>query len=556
MSQQDTNESSSWFSRPSTRRETLLAGASILAVGGVGAAIGSPLAQSTPGAGAPSVTVDPGGGWGVYVASDGDDGNGGITRDTPVLSISRAVAILGAQAGVIYLKPGDTIQLANTLKIDVSLHRIVGERTVIDATGLSPADTAVQLFSSMVQPLFQPWQILTGVRLRGPGRSTGSVGIEMSNPTVEGKSAVAHIMLSNVAVEGFGTGVAIGSNAYCVTLLNCMIGKSGTCLLVREDTFNSGERIELLSSTVFDSEVGIEIRSRSAEVFVIGTSVDYCDVLIRATEGRAHVVASHLEYNKSTETVPIQVSGTTGGVAMQLGKITAVGKSGPAATPYILSNDSSAVAGSIFENVWMTNLSTTTEYFASGKGYTSVRGELTEGVKYRSFTVVSESSNLLADGNFKKDVVVDDWFFIQGDVVRAPGKSEGFSVRQIGKARCLEIRKQSSRSLEVGLAVPMGRGEIPRVRLEYGFSDQSSGGVASFEAAVLRGGTHQVVRSESIGPSTRLKPHGDSDWTVLRSPLPVSRLPEWATHLVVRFELDDLHSGESLRVREAVVSAT
>lgn len=537
-----------------TRRESLVAGLAAVTAGAVAGRWAStfraPRPQDAESIGDPVDTI-------LYVSSSGRDENSGLTWDAALQSVTTALERLGTSVGTVVLAPGDSLTVSESIALDVSLHRLVGDRSTLIFTDDTDGTPLIRCTGSAPQPLHQPWAVLEGLELQGPSRRGGQIGISFETPTSPGKAGAAHVEVRNVSIHDFGTGVTIGDNSYCLSFSNCIIGKCGTCVLIPDGIKNAGERIEFLSSTIFDSEVGFDVRSRSAEVFLLGSSLDYCEKLVTVSAGQVHAVSSHIEFDRSRTSAPILVRGETGVFSMIGGKLTGTTKSQTMGVPSIVENHAAVTAGASFAHVWMTNLSTTSGDFSTGDGRTIVAGELTAPTSYRSFTVVGRTSNLLLDGSFTSATLIDDWYSERDEGVLS--LIETPSISSISDSRGLAVAASGGGAQRVTVAVPAAPGSIGRCRYHLTATGSSSGKIkVSFSAGRLRVGLiPRALGRVDLGTPQEFNVSAlGSGWVIGRSPLPVQRMPAGATHLFLTISTTELSPRGRVFVGDLNVCAT
>lgn len=491
----------------------------------------------------------------VHVAASGDDANVGSSPMSPMRTIAAALRSLSGGPGTVSLRAGDAFPTSETLTLDVARHRIIGEGSIIVADALPTGAAVVHLVASDPQPLLQPWTVLDGVRIRGAGRNVDCIGLLLDQPSTPGKAAVAHVTARSVAIDECGVGVRFGDNTYCVTFSGCVVAKCGVAVLVSDGTTNAGERLHFDGCTVFDSDTGIQVQSRAAEITMVGSSLDYCTRLLDISEGRVHLLGCHLEFDKSSDVEPMRVSGRTGGFAMIGGKLTATTRD-ELTVPAVVRNDADPVASSSFSGVYMTNLSTASGDLSTGDGATIVQGEVTDVAPHRSFTVVGDTANLLVDGGFQRVELVDLWLSETPEGAR--GSSEVLSIGDGVDGETRELRVSASDSGQdttVSVAVPIPPASLPRGRLRF----RPRSGSGAIQIAFLAG----VVRREAIVESVELGAQfsesfssARQEWTIIRSPLPIVRAPVWATHLLVRIAVVDATADASIAIADVNLCAT
>jgi len=153
------------------------------------------------------------------------------------------------------------------------------------------------------------------------------IGSELDATTVDGIlissdiSKASHIIFENLYIKGFRDALILGDNTWCVTLDKCMIINTKRRGISFIGTINSGENFYLTGCTIANvrnsGNNGVALYTNPNALFgvinVVGTSFDYCDLIIDHNAGTIAVTNSHFE-NSGTQ--PMAYLSYTNGKAL------------------------------------------------------------------------------------------------------------------------------------------------------------------------------------------------------------------------------------------------
>lgn len=138
--------------------------------------------------------------------------------------------------------------------------------------------------------------VVDGLKLVGSGLNKNTTAILLSSGNNNHKGS-SRIKFKNCSIKSFGVGVEFSTRSYANTLDNCSIYDCYTCVKVSSG-YDTGERITIINSSLFNSAKGIVCDNPESTVFIINTSIDYCtERLIQSLRGSVFVDNSHMEFS-------------------------------------------------------------------------------------------------------------------------------------------------------------------------------------------------------------------------------------------------------------------
>lgn len=99
-----------------------------------------------------------------------------------------------------------------------------------------------------------------------------SIGLDFT--TVSGGDASSTCTVENICVEGFGTGINIGDNAYIQSFRNMSIGNCNYGAFRHPNTINNGENITFFGGSIFGCNRAFQIQGYPEDWHFFGTSFD------------------------------------------------------------------------------------------------------------------------------------------------------------------------------------------------------------------------------------------------------------------------------------------
>lgn len=138
---------------------------------------------------------------------------------------------------------------------------------------------------------------ISDLTIEGPGRdlSTGTGIYIGGDPKSDPHGWADHQNLNRVRVYGWGTAIAWGNNAWSTTILESLISHNKTGLYYPAGLSNSGESINVISTSTANSHVALDLPGY-ADFYFSHCRCDYNDTC--GTVGSAIFVGEHFEQGK------------------------------------------------------------------------------------------------------------------------------------------------------------------------------------------------------------------------------------------------------------------
>lgn len=248
----------------------------------------------------------------IYASPSGSDSNSGLTPHLAKATISAALAALPSGYGTVMLAPHATFTITAGFSIDVCKQRLMGNKSVIDASALT-SGAAITLTSSLTNMSGSynnrnNSPILYGLEVKGSGRTNSVTGLSLSDSTDE----IAHLKICDgVTVHDFGIGVSLGNNCHNIEF-EMTIYNAGDCINDTAATSNAGERICFRGGAFFNSIRVAYLHNQYADYMFEGCSFDYCEKMLDVESCVVTLTAVHVEGNDANYTTnyPFIVGGT------------------------------------------------------------------------------------------------------------------------------------------------------------------------------------------------------------------------------------------------------
>jgi len=489
----------------------------------------------------------------VYVRPDGNDASSGLSWAEAKATIAAAIA--ATSKGRIQLSSGIHV-LAGPVTLDISrqqLHGTLGTR--IDARSVT-SGTAFLLTAVGIPGYDKSWVALKDLELVGPGAGTTAVGIAFD--VADNVGRVNQFALQSVMIHDFGVGIEFRDQTWASNWYSCTSHNNGIGVRHQNPATNSGERQTFIGGSLFNNGIGVEANSPSGSVMLIGMSLDYNKQHLDCQGGRITCVGCHIEGNAATYAggYPMHLAGE-GTLLVSGGRIT--GGSGTGSTPAYLLNESLG-GGAVFDNVAMDSQRFSGGYFADGPGYTEI--DILAPSNNNNSTMVSKAANLLADGGFEANQIVDPWF-IQDDGAPIADPYNGLNLdlaldtaqhrtglRSLKLSKSFGAGSRATAALVIALPKP---GALMGLQGWYAKPGTNNGAIwIAFAYGVLGRnltGVPTVLKlADAPAASVQVNvANAAVPWTQFQMPSASSRRPPaWCTHLVVTFSLTDVPNGTAL----------
>lgn len=457
---------------------------------------------------------------------------------------------------VIRIVPDSVITATSTIQIDADYVSVEGNRAVISAIA-SVATPALRVVTSQAAgPIEAPGAFIRNLSILGPGISSGVVGIDALDPS--GTAVLARLLLQNLNVRSFLTGVRVGGGAdFALSMVDCGIANCTTGLSIEG---SGGRGLRAAGGKISACLVGV---GAARNALLTGVEFDSNDQIIVQTSGVVDMFGCPMSADDYA-TTPIVITGAGSRLNVIGGGLRLTD-----APPATMGHWVSVGAGSSFSgrNVAVENSRTATGEFATGAGFVEMHG-VPLGDPADECPVLHATESALIDGGFEDGTgdPIDDIFIIRaGDLVSiddrfdVSGLSVTVSADQANSgSNSLRLLKGSDPTAIIpsGVVVacfPVRRGDRVGGRLFYrkpgsavgsfsfrfGFVTRETGGYEgggtslAIVPRIRARGTDQVV---TVTPGS-----SDTGWVELLIPNGSTPLiaPAWATHFIVEVDLDD-----------------
>lgn len=450
----------------------------------------------------------------------------------------------------IRLPPNSTIGVSSVITLDTSYVSLEGNGAVLVASGIPGSGVALKLNGTALPALAQPPAALRGFTILGPGRATGSAGLDLRNAS-HGSNGPTGLIMEDVNLKSFGIGKWFGSAVYPITMRDCGTFDCGTALDF--NTFGAGV-VEAFGGVIDDCDLAADLVYNARHLNLFGVLVKDCLKLFALVEGKLELYGCVMQADDYLVT-PITLSGAGGSILMAGGELR-LGDPAPSAFPYWV--DAGADSSFQSRGLRLHNTLTSGGVFANGDGQVLLRETQYKDPATECSVFHSERS-AVSDGGFEQPSVVDDIFITQSDAAI----TDRFTVGGTALATSAVVKRTGVRSLAwtkagagavdsafVLALIPVQAFERIGGEVWWKKPADSSTGSISFDFSFVT----MAVNSEGVpeirtqGPKTQA-PQGisgaDTGWVQRTIPPSASPFvaPEWATHFLVEVVGTGWNSG-------------
>ncbi|MEK5361883.1 hypothetical protein ACPOM7_02265 [Peribacillus castrilensis] len=388
-----------------------------------------------------------------------------------------------------------------------------------------------------------------GIFIEGEGQGIiGSKGVLITN--------CADFMFIGMRSQNFESAIYFSSNAYILSFLHCVfVGEYAIHIPGRKT--NYGERLTFIDCS-FGGAYSVLNNSNQGSLHMKSCSFDFNKKgIVKSTNGVTFMDACHFEFhNDQMIETPFQVSGNGATLIVKGGWLLNTGSNTPL-NSYMVEGD----GYSLFEDIKMHNLRTTTRQFASDLGVHEVIIGNTNNQHGFSLNKIQKSHNSLMDGGFEADSIID-LIWISRDTGTITDRWNSTNMK-------LELDttnyKSGNKSLKVSkntgvnnaarfvVAFPLSRFDHKRKYpfIEWNIAKLNTAGnggsiEADFNWANLSITSDiqapKILKSQYINSSSTISigVAKQKDWIKVTSTGDskiVYNPPRWATHLLVEFNL-------------------
>jgi hypothetical protein len=204
------------------------------------------------------------------------------------------------------LEHGATYVCNKQLTIDIGKICIEGNNAILDFTNFivvsSTVPYAVLMNSTNTSINTQNNNYIRNIKIRGMAETIQDLtkvkqccGLFLD--TENTGTAVAHIDIDNVTINGFNWGIIYGNNTYIIRHYGLEIFHCGTGIYMGKGVFvNYGENINFVSSVIYECGTGVYNENNIGVFNIINSSIDYNATQIRTdNSSMVFITNSHIE---------------------------------------------------------------------------------------------------------------------------------------------------------------------------------------------------------------------------------------------------------------------
>jgi hypothetical protein len=482
----------------------------------------------------------------------------GVADDAPALQLALNALASRPQGGILVLQAKTAYRCRSGLTLDASYVSMTGT-ALLDFSGWEGRYLHVSSSSTGVREPDNNYghkgMISGAIRIKGAGNETRSIGVDFDSPNT---ATSAQMLVENLSVYACGTGIRFGSRAYNNALIHCEVFNCGVCVdyPAAED---NGERNVLISCTLYNSKIAVQISAGNASLHLQSCSLDYTTLLYDVKAGSVLATSCHHESN-TWEDRPIRCAGDGGFVRLDGGSIINQAKSWPGSSITEVGKGAAVhLTDVMVHNFIPADLSSRPTYWAKGAGLFRVRG--TQSYDFGAIPLrLQDGRTRLSDPNFVaaewQDLVwrTADTLLPIADRYAQPGANLQLAKGRVANEQGLIATKAfgtTSAAAFILIALPVRDGDtvLAGFRVRRDPARPGHNGTLFVSPAWARVDGQDVhrlpitVRLETVGTQTVEVP---TDHFALVSPAS-SRTqrtaPPWATHFFMVVDLVGAHEA-------------
>lgn len=512
----------------------------------------------------------------VYVSSEGSDINNGRSGNSSVLTIEKALEILGDGGGTVYIRENDTIVCSELLSFTLDKHRIVGQNSTLDFR-TAPGGNCITWNGNGAHADIRAGSYMDGLILLG----NNPYGSSATNPAqtairLNGTASNTHTANSNfnnVALQEFSIGISIGDHTWDVTFTQCTIRHCGTGISNLNGTENAGALIKFTDCRIFQCGTFYHQTRVNGTILFTGCSWSHCyNKFGIQTTGQVTLVSTQVEINMDSAGPYFEFSG--GGTAFLMSGGSFAATPPPRNTEVLIQNDCPLRNSIVFRDVEMHEMWDKDGWFSRGPGMTTVIGEQYIGGASTTHAVTCEATNLVNDYKMSESdqIATADWY-VSSDAETPPSRTyngtngnmiKGSGPLVEGAVGVARITKSvgTGNNFTMSLLVPVThRAGLLHYKLKAQRAAGANTPVLRLQAVYIDydHGIPHIARSETIRerPLTEAGTGAGSDYITLTNQSVSSyRMPFWAN--AIRFQVDMRNnvSGTVVIVANPYISLT
>jgi hypothetical protein len=459
----------------------------------------------------------------------------GTTDDTTAVQ----AALTAANVGSCVFFPYGTYKVTPPLTWDVAKVSLLSYGATISTTNSNSATNLIETISSEASnPYYQATTRVQGLKFSGNGCNGIAFKGAVGNP------GASHISFLNSSFANFNKALDFQTHAYVMDFIACDNFQNTYGVYVGSGFSDYGERITFIGCTIFNNTNGVYANNVNADIYLVNCSLDNNSAyMIKVDGGRVFSTGTHFESGSFSD-IPFQVTASGSLISLQGGILLFSG-----ATPtYIFSNTAGYKGGITVRDTFIQAMAPSNGQLATGDvDMSGTRAYNDDG----SSAIVSTANNLLIDGGFEQGSILDDVFITADTAAIASRTPTGTNIQLSVSATEHHSGAQSLKAVKAGAAGTAAKfiicapvqyhNAIPGISFWF----KNPGSVAgtwdfSWGYGKMQA-TSATAFNRSVGNTTTVTP--GSSWTQFNLESTRNRIPYWATHIYIEFNMASMGAG-------------
>lgn len=382
-----------------------------------------------------------------------------------------------------------------------------------------------------------------------------------------------NISVNNVYISGFYYGLYYGTNAYIAHHYACEVIRCFECLHMpstNSGAQNFGEGINFFGGTLGNSQ-GLAVRNANPNgaFRLFGTSIDYAGSIADVEAGSIELHGCHMEFNNGNSPlteIPFRCSANQNASLLIHGGeiIVAGGRLAQASLFYAEAGSS----GIIVDSVKFYGVRTASGRYFSGTGdFVIVNSRLDGGGGGAGIqTLVGAVNNKLKDGEFAFSAKPFGWE-VTGGTISEPFTSDAVTISieagaGVNGSNALKVTKLGNANTNAGVRVIVPAAQYEQLGACFTLKTVNGGTgnlFATLQYACIQdhadNGVSLVAKAAPAAWDAALKADAYAEYTEYRFNANRRKVPVWATHVILTFNLFALAKNGVLYLDNACITA-
>ena len=384
---------------------------------------------------------------------------------------------------------------------------------------------------------------------------------------------LGNFSVNNVYISGFYYGMYFGANAYIGHHYACEVIRCYECVHMpsaESGAKNFGEGINFFGGTLGNSQgLAIGNQNPNGAFRFFGTSIDYAGAIVNVQAGSVELHGCHIEFNNENSPLtdfPFRCSANqNASLLIQGGEIITL--EGPLTKEYCFFAEAGS-SGIIVENVKFYGVRTTTGRYFGGTGDFVIRNSRLDGGGGGKGlqTLTTMNNNKIKDGSFSFTTKPIGWE-VSGGSVSDPFTSDAITIAIESGAgtngsNALKVTKLGNTNTNAGLRliVPVSQYEQLGACFTLKTLNGGTGNLFStLHYACIQetesNGVSIIAKSDAAAWDGMLNTNDYLEFKEYRFNSNRRKVPVWATHIILSFNLYALAKNGVLYVDNACITA-